>query len=200
MHPSTMLMQLDAETRELQPRVDSRWLDLLAGTVTRDIYLRQLACTYGFEAPTECALTYTPNLVVANRRERTRSGLIVQDLLALGMSPARITALPQCRDIAAFDDAAEALAWKYVLERPTQLHAAIRRNVLGRLPELANAVTYLSACDGVAAARWQQLGMLLDDVALRHRASSRIVAAARAAFELLDTWNTSGEVDVAVAR
>ncbi len=154
---------------------------------TRETYKSQLTCTYGFEAPIESALAYTPNLLVPDRRERTRSGLIAQDLLALGVPPAAVTALPQC-DVQQFKDPVEALGWKYVVERPTQLHSAIKRNLLGRMSEAANACSYLSACEGVAAARWRQLGMLLDEVANKHNAGDKIVEAARTAFACMAAW------------
>jgi heme oxygenase (biliverdin-IX-beta and delta-forming) len=120
-----MLARLDMETRDQHAEVDGYWLDLMASAVTREQYKTLLMRIYGFEAPIECALAYTPHLVVADRRERTRSGLVVQDLLALGITPGKVTALPQCPAIASFADPAEALGWKYVIERPTQLHSAI---------------------------------------------------------------------------
>jgi heme oxygenase len=182
-----MLNRLDIETRDHHASVDGYWLDLMASGVTRDTYRSHLMKLYGFEAPIESALAYTPHLIT-DRRERTRSGLIVQDLLALGITPARITALPQCTSIAQFDDPAEALGWKYVIERPTQLHGAIKRNVVSRVRDVANACAYLSSCDGIAAARWQQFGALLDEVAKRPGSGERIVAAAKIAFATMTEW------------
>src|ERR1044071_7421258 len=116
MHPpSSMLNRLDMETRDQHAEVDGHWLDLMASGVTRDQYKALLTRVYGFEAPIESALAYKPHLLVPDRRERTRSGLIAQDLLALGCTPGRITALPQCDDIGPFGDPAEALGWKYVI-------------------------------------------------------------------------------------
>jgi heme oxygenase len=186
--PSTMLHRLDKETRDLHADVDGFWLDLMAAGVTREQYKTVLVRIYGFEAPIESALAYTPHLVVADRRERMRSGLIVQDLLALGITPGRITALPQCPAIGAFADPEEALGWKYVIERPTQLHSAIKRNIVGRIADVANACSYLSAYDGIAPARWQQFGILLDDVARRPNASERLVSAAKHAFGAMREW------------
>jgi heme oxygenase len=117
-----------------------------------------------------------------------RSGLIAQDLLALGMSPGRIAALPTCERVGAFADPAEALGWKYVIDRPTQLHSAIKRNIVSRVPDSANACAYLSSCDGIAAARWQQFGLLLDDVARRPEATERMLGAAKAAFDAMTDW------------
>jgi heme oxygenase len=186
--PSTMLHQLDVETREHHAEVDGYWLDLMAAGVTRDHYRRLLTRLYGFESPLESAFAYTPHLVIADRRERTRSGLLAQDLLALGITPAKLTALPQCQTIAPFNDPGEALGWKYVIERPTQMHGAIKRNLVTRVDDVANACRYLSAFDGVAAARWQQLGALLDDVSTRPGASDRILMGAKAAFSCMTEW------------
>jgi len=189
LQPSSMLSRLDMETRAHHREVDAYWLDLMAVGVTRDQYKAHLVRTYGFEAPLESALAYTPQLVIADRRDRVRSGLIAQDLLALGITPAKVTALPQCRDIEPFENPAEALGWKYVIERPTQMHAAIKRNLINHVGELANACAYLSVCDGIAGARWQQFGSLLDDVAEDHqRASTSMIEGAHRAFSCMIGW------------
>src|SRR5262245_46107069 len=130
LQPLSMLTRLDLQTRAYHASVDACWLDLLEPGVTRDQYRRQMIRVYGFEAPLESALAYTPHLVIADRRERHRSGLIAQDLLALGVKPSSITALAQCSWIEPFADPTEALGWKYVAERHTQLHSAIMRNLI----------------------------------------------------------------------
>jgi heme oxygenase len=183
----SMLTRLDVETRELHAGVDSYWLDMMASGVTREQYRAQLVRAYGFEAPLESALITTPHLVLADRLDRTRSGLLAQDLLALGLTPARLTALSQCR-IASFDDPFQALGWKYVTERSTQLHSAIKRNIVQRVAGTANALAYLSASDGVAAARWQSLGMFLDELGSRPQAAERMITAAKAAFSAMGAW------------
>jgi heme oxygenase len=184
----TMLTRLESDTREYHRDVDSHWLDLMAAGVTRDAYRDLLVRIYGFEAAVETALAYTPHLVIGDRRERIRSGLIAQDLLALGVSRRKITDLPLCSSVASFADPAEALGWKYVIDRPTQLHGAIKRNVIARIDDVAHACSYLSACDGIAAARWQQFGVLVDDVAKRPGAADRMVAAAHQAFGAMRQW------------
>ncbi len=178
------LRLLDAETRDLHADVDRHWLDLMASGVTRETYRQHLERVYGFEAPLESALAYTKQLVIRDRMDRSRSGLIAQDLLALGMSPHKLAALPQCRDVGPFDSPAEALGWKYVIERPIQLHSAIKRNVVSRVGEMAHAMSYLSAYDGIAPARWHQLGVLLDSLGQ----DEKLVAAAREAFVTMAAW------------
>lgn len=189
MHPpSSMLNVLDMETRDFHSDADGYWLDLMASGVTREQYKAHLIRVYGFESPVESALAYTPHLIIPDRREHARTGLIAQDLLALNVSPAKIAALPQCDDIAGFADPEEALGWKYVVERPTQLYSAIKRNVLARIPDIANACAYLSAHDGIAAARWQHFGLLLDEIAKRPRGSEKLVSAAKTAFGAMTAW------------
>lgn len=183
-HTPASLQRLDAETRDLHADVDRHWLDLMASGVTRETYRQHLARVYGFEAPLESALAYTKQLVIRDRMDRARSGLIAQDLLSLGMSPHKLAALPQCKDISPFEDPAEALGWKYVVERPIQLHSAIKRNVVSRVGDMANALSYLSAYDGIAPARWHQLGLLLDTL----NAEEKLVNAARQAFMAMGEW------------
>jgi heme oxygenase len=185
---SSMLNLLDMETRDFHAETDAYWLDLMASGVTRELYCTHLCRVYGFESSLESGMAYTPNLIIADRRDHARSGLIVQDLMALGMSPQRAASLPQCCDVGPFRDPEEALGWKYVSERPTQLFSAIKRNVVARIPDVAHAVAYLSSFDGIAAARWQQFGLLLDDVARRPEATAKIVTAAKDAFAAINRW------------
>ena len=186
LEPSAMLARLDAATREHHAAIDGYWLDLMAQGVTSEQYSAQLVRVYGFEAPLESALAYTPNFIVADRRDLTRSGLIVQDLIAMGMKAAAASRLRQC-EIAPFPGPQEALGWWYVSERQSQLYNAIKRHLTARIPQLANACSFLSSYDGIAAARWQQLGTVLDTQAWKH-GPDPIIAAARAAFEQALQW------------
>lgn len=186
LEPSAMLARLDAATREHHAELDAFWLDLMAQGVTSEQYSAQLVRVYGFEAPLESALAYTPGFVVADRRDLTRSGLIVQDLIALGMKAAFASRLPQS-NIAPFASAQEALGWWYVSERQSQLYNAVKRHVTSRIPQVANACAFLGSYDGIAAARWQQLGAVLDAQTWKHGADP-IIAAARDAFEHALQW------------
>ena len=187
LQPSATLARLDAATRDHHAEVDGYWLDLMAQGVTREQYQAQLVRLYGFEAPLESAAAYTPNFVVADRRDLTRSGLIVQDLIALGMRPAVASRLPQCDAITAFHDPVEALGWWYVSERSSQLYNSVKRHVVSRLPDTAKACAFLASYDGVAAARWQQLGVVLDQQAWKH-GHEGMVAAANTAYECARRW------------
>jgi heme oxygenase len=185
-----MLMRLNMETRHEHSRADAPWLDLMGIDVSRARYLEALVAIYGFEAPIEAALALTPRIAaLLQLRHRARSGLIVQDLLALGLTPSKIARLPQC-GLAPFRDPAEALGWMYVVERATLLHDAVRRYLEGRLPATA-AYGYLSAYEGVAGARWHELGRVLDEVARFPTAPDHILTASRRAFACQREWFAS---------
>jgi heme oxygenase len=189
MQPSRMLTLLNMETRGDHSLADAPWLQLMDLDVTRTRYLEHLVAIYGFEAPIEAGLALTPRINARLQlRQRSRSGLIVQDLLALGMSPSKIARLPQCSVTVPFRDPAEALGWMYVIERATLLHDAVRRYLEGRLPRGIGSFEYLSAYDGVAGARWQEFGCVLDEVATAPQAVEHVVAATRTAFRYLRQW------------
>jgi hypothetical protein len=115
---SRMLIQLNLATRDHHVAADAPWLELLVPTVTKRQYIDHLIRVYGFEAPLEAALHYTPGLsALVDLRSRVRSGLIVQDLMRLGMSPGRIAGLGQ--RFVTFSSTIEALGWMYVAERAT---------------------------------------------------------------------------------
>jgi heme oxygenase len=180
------------ETRVMHPEADSPWVELMSIEVTRERYIETLIATYGFEAPIESAVALTPGVgAFLPLRPRARSGFIVQDLLGLGFSPSRIARLPQCCHVVPFRDAAEALGWMYVVERATLLHETVRHHLQARLPNI-RAWSYLSAYEGIAGKRWQELGQALDLVAQGDR-GDQIIAAAKAALTTLHQWLASEE-------
>lgn len=192
-----MLSRLNAETGVHHARADAPWLALLAADVRRANYIRQLVLTYGFEAPIESALSYTPGLVnIIKLRERARSGLLAQDLLALGLSPVQLTELPQCFSIMSFDDVAEALGWLYVVERATLQHDLVGNNVVHRIPAARKATSYLAASGSSALTRWQALGRALDRNAPTPAIADRIATAADRAFRQLHTWIDTNETEL----
>lgn len=184
-----MLTRLNLETRGLHRDADAIWVDLLTGEVTLDQYVAALTVAYGFEGPVESAVALTPGVTaLVPLRQRARSGYIVQDLLTLGLSPSRIARLPQCGQIVPFRDLAEALGWLYVVERATLLHDMVRRHVKQCLSGM-DAFSYLSAYDGVAGLRWQELGQALDAASGNDvDAQDQIVASSRDAFATQRIW------------
>jgi len=167
--------------------------------VTPHRYLKHLVKIYGFEAPLEAAFRYTPGFSgLIDLRARNRSGLLVQDLLRLGMSASRLADLPQ--RFTTFASAADALGWMYVIERATLLHGGVRRYLLQRLPELATATSYLAAYDGEAGLRWNELGNALDAVAQSPTVTHQIMRAANQALRALGDWFDPEPVAARVAQ
>ena len=190
----TMLARLDVETRAYHGGADSVWRSLMEGTATPATYMHQLSRVYGFEAPLEAALAYTPNLAsVIDVRSRVRSGLIAKDLLALGISAGKIAALPQCM-IAPFASVAEALGWMYVVERSASLHGAVRRYLIARFPRLEGATTYLASS---SEARWSAFVDALEPYVQTRPLQQQVVTGARDAFRCALDWFHGRE---AVAR
>ena len=181
---SRHLQQLNLATRHYHADVDRPWLGLLLPTVSKADYCAVLVRMYGFIAPCESAASYTPGLSRL-LDARARAGLIAQDLLTLGLSPAQVSSVPHCASITTFDSPAEALGWLYVIERSTLLHEGIRRHLLAQLRDIERACTYLSAHDGRG---WTAFGQTLDKAAMHDLESHALVAGAIRGFETLGSW------------
>lgn len=188
--PSTGLLRLNLETRSFHNDADEGWLALTRSVVSRPDYIRQLITTYGFEGPVEAAFAYTPHLkLFVELRERSRAGLIAKDLLALGLRANEISNIPQCL-IAPFSGPIEALGWMYVVERATLLHEHVRRHLLTWLPDAQDVTAYVSAYEGVANARWNELGHAIDRAVRTEPHMDDLIAAAKAGFRRLIDWST----------
>lgn len=186
---SALLMRLNLVTRQCHADVDEPWLALMHPTVTRADYLSQLVRTFGFVAPFEAACRYTPDLEgLLEGRHLSRAGLIAQDLLTLGLTPAQVANAPQCFSITTFRSVREALGWMYVIERATLLQDGIRRHLLTYLSEIQEATAYLTAFDGRVSDHWNTFGRMLDHVGSTTEAADEIIAAANAGFACAQRW------------
>jgi heme oxygenase len=183
-----MLTQLNLETRMHHADVDADQLTVLDefdATRYRDYLVR----TYGFEASVESALALTPGLErVIDLRQRAKAGRIAQDLLALGLRPNELSEVPLCTFIDDCDDVLDAMGWLYVLERRTLLHSAILRHLVARMPAIVDhAGSYLRSYEGIAGARWRDLGATYDQIATEMTAP-RVIAAAHQALWCQRDW------------
>lgn len=182
-----MLIQLNVATRLQHASADAAWLALTTNPVDKPTYVAQLVKVYGFEAPLESAFRYTPGVTsLLDLRARSRTGLLAQDLMRLGMSASQIAQLPQ--RFTTFTSAAEALGWMYVIERASLLHGNVRRNLVQHIPDVATATSYLSAYDGVTSLRWSELSSAFDIVATAPSVVSTVLRAARQAFIAMESW------------
>jgi heme oxygenase len=192
---SSLLTRLQAATRQWHAEVEQPWQSLLRPSVSRAEYLAQLVRTYGLMAPFESACKYTPNLPrIIDTRQQSRAGLLVQDLLNLGLSASQIASIPQCPGAASFVDVNEALAWLYVIERATPAHDSVRLHLKDVIPEVGGACSFLAAYDTRAQHRWETFAGALDrawDVF-----ELEIIAAAQESFEMVRMWLRSGTLQL----
>jgi len=183
---SKTLVRLNVETRCFHALADAPWLELIAPghRPTRLQYVQQLVATYGFEAPLEAALAYTPHLDgFIDLHRRFRSGLLAADLIALGVRPGEVAELRQCM-IAPFASVAEAFGWLYVHERATLLFSGVCTELVARLPHVEAATSALCTHRHL-----DSFGEALDRVARTPPIEDRIVSAALDAFRTLQVWH-----------
>lgn len=186
MQGSWILQRLDAETRALHAAADEKWHDLLRPDVTLSSYAAALERHYGFIAPYDAAIAYTPNLTL---RPRARTTLLVRDLLSLGRSPLQVATMPMCLEID-LDCPHAALGWIYVVERSALSHAVLLRHLSRRLP-----ITRCSAFLGVDAVPFGPAWADLDWALGKAKNLEAIVAGAREAFAVATSWFTDQAVD-----
>lgn len=163
---------------------------LFKATTTRDDYVAYLTRVYGFLAPLETALGEVEGLrPILDVHARSKTGQLVADLLALGMTLEQIAEIPQCLTIPAFRGPAAALGWLYVAERPTLAGPVLLRHVAMRLPaEAHSASRYLSSYAGTVGTMWRELGQAMDLFATTNVLADRVVAAACEGFRALNRW------------
>lgn len=184
------LLRLNVETRSFHAGADEPWLDLIAmrDTVTRFDYVQHLVQRYGFDAPLEAAIAYTPLVdSFVDTHSRFRAGAIAKDLLVLGVTPGEVANLRQCL-IAPFNSVAEALGWLYVHQRSTLLHAQVLGELSRRIPEIEPATSYLRGNAGHIGNTWDDFGQALDHVARTPATEQAIITAAKDAFRTAIDW------------
>ena len=188
---SKLLVRLSVETASLHLEADEPWRDLADPTrdLTRLDYVHHLVQRYGFDAPVEAALAYTPQLQeLFDVHDRFRAGPIAQDLLALGATPSEIAKLRQAM-ITPFSSASEAMGWLYVHQRCSLMFETTRHEIVRKLPELSFATSYLRTQKGHIGSSWDDLGQVFDTVAQTSMFAERVIASAREAFKVMIEWH-----------
>jgi heme oxygenase len=187
------LVHLNVETFAYHGSVDRFWLELVTPghATTQTEYMRRLVRVYGFDAPVEAAIAYTPRLLDSFELA-PRAGLIAGDLMTLGLEPSQVSKVRQCM-VAPFATVAEAMGWLYVHQRATLVHALVRRELLARLPQIADATMYLGAYANSTGAHWDDFGIALDRIATTPALQQRVLSAAGDAFRVAVAWFEAAE-------
>jgi heme oxygenase len=185
----SLLLRLNVATAAHHSALDAPWLELQQPTVTAGDYLHLLVHTYGLIAPFEGACRYTRGLEAYVDPSRLgRAGLLAQDLLALGLTPAQVASIEQCPAISTFRSPSEAIGWLYVLERSRPLHQGIKHALLCHVTGIDSAMTYLSSGTGHVGHHWATLGRIVEHAGATLEAAEDIVSAARDASEVCLAW------------
>ena len=181
-----MLSRLIAESRMHQSVADADGLELVAGEPGDARYLTYLLKRYGFEAPLESALSVAPGITeVIDLQARSKTTLLVHDLVSMGVPLARILEIPHAH-ISAFRDLRTALGWLYVSERSAATHNIVVRELVRRAPSLERSTRCFVDYDGLAGR--EALNRALDAVARTSADELAIVDGALHAFDHQHRW------------
>jgi len=189
LNETSLRQRLKRETTAAHQHLEAE-LGLLDPSLDVQRYLRVLETFYGFYVPVEIdvtrrAATESP----LGFPLRARAELIERDLLALGVSPADLAALPLCSDrpeLACVEDLAGCL---YVLEG-----ACLGGQVLSRLLHRRLGLTKRSGAAFFAGdeestlPRWTLIVAWLDGLPRTGASPTKIISAATAAFDAFARW------------
>lgn len=186
-----MLSRLEDETRVHHAAAYADRFAILDDSTLRG-YRRFLSSIYHFEYAVEARLVYVHELPIRFIATRLRTGLLADDLVALGTDPGLLSIFAKPLERPELASAAVALGWIYAIQRNTLGDAALYRALIPRLRDpLLKASRYLTAYANNVHQRWHELGVNLDHFAARPELADRIIAAADEAFTLQRQWYAS---------
>lgn len=201
---SLTLARLEYDTRDQHTAAEADRFRVL-DEPTRAGYQRFLASVFAFEYAIECKLVYVMGLSARFVATSLRTGLLGQDLLALGDHGPVLSIFARPVERPRFRDVLEALGWIYVMQRNMLHHGALYLALAPRLrPTLQTASRYLTCHVSDVYLRWHELGAQLDAAATTAERANEIVEAARYAFERQHAWfvetRTAPTIEVARSR
>jgi len=189
LNETSIRQRLKRETAAVHQQLEAQ-LGLLDPSLDVQQYRRALETFYGFYAPVEIDLT---RLAAAEMPLgfplRARAELIERDLLALGLSPADLAALPLCSDrpeLSCVEDLAGCL---YVLEGAC-LGGQVVSPLLHRRLGLANGsgAAFFAGDEEGTLPRWTVIVAWLDGLPRTGASTSKIISAASATFDAFARW------------
>ena len=189
LNETSLRRRLKHETAAEHQHLEAQ-LGLLDPSLDVHRYRRVLETFYGFYAPVEIDVT---RLAAAapplGFPLRARAALIERDLLALGLSPAALPALPLCRDrpkLSCVEDLAGCL---YVLEGAC-LGGQVLTPVLHRRLGLAkdSGAAFFAGDEEWTLPRWTVVVTWLDGLPRTGASTARTIRAAKATFNAFARW------------
>jgi len=151
-------------------------------------YRRVLETFYGFYVPVERDVT----LLAAAELPlgfplRARAELIERDLLALGLSPADLAALPRCVDRPELSGVEDLAGCLYVLEGAC-LGGQVLTPLLQRRLGLANCTAFFAGDEEGTLPRWIVVVAWLDGLPRTGASTTKVISAATATFDAFARW------------
>jgi heme oxygenase len=188
--PPTIRDLLREGTRVHHARAEAR-MPLMDDALTLDGYRETLARLLGFYDPLEARLAGADwRRIGLDPERRRKSQLLVADLQALGVAPARIAGLPRCADLPDARSLAGALGCLYVVEGATLGGQLVRRHVAARLglgPQ--EGCAFFTSYGAAVGPMWREYqDRLAIVVEAGDAAADDVVHAARQTFDALTRW------------
>jgi heme oxygenase len=190
---SPLHAQLRAATAALHGQLESQ-LDLLGAALSMRRYRRVLEVFLGFYSPVEAQLRLlAPAAPPLGVPLQARALLLQRDLVALGMTPADLTALPQCGALPRLHEPEHMAGCLYVLEGASLGGRIIARALDQRLALRNDSGAAFFGGDGAGTAvRWKRVLRWLEEFADSGAGDGarpeKIVASACETFSALARW------------
>jgi heme oxygenase len=189
LNETSLRQRLKRETAAVHQRLEAQ-LGLLDPSLDVHRYVRVLEMFYGFYLPVEIDVTrFVAAELPLGFPLRARAELIERDLLALGGSPAALSALPLCSDrpqLSCVEDLAGCL---YVLEGAClggRVVSALLNRRLG-LTKASGAAFFAGDEEGTLH-RWTVIVAWLDGLPRTGASSAKVISAATASFDAFARW------------
>jgi heme oxygenase len=181
----SLLEKLRSETRPAHESIEQA-MDLDHRLTSPAAYRTVLERFYGFHAAWEdraAAAFGEPEFFDPRRK----TGLLLQDLQALGLSPGAIAELPACSPMVPIADRFDVLGTMYVMEGSTLGGTIIARLVEERFGfTAATGCAYFRSYGSGVGSMWRQFRARLDAEASPD--TQAVVASAVLTFRHLQTW------------
>jgi heme oxygenase (biliverdin-IX-beta and delta-forming) len=190
-----LLLRLKTETRPHHERIEAA-VPLLRPDLSREAYQQHLARLLGFYHPVEQRLGECAQAWAAcglDFSARRKVGWLRADLLALGLRPEQLEALPECTALPMLSGLARAWGCLYVLEGSTLGGQILSRHIgrtLGVTPETGGA--FLRGYGEATGPMWRCLGEALSTCAVARVAPAAVVEGAQETFTRLEAWLREG--------
>ncbi len=181
--------RLRQETAESHQKLEDNPLSkaLLSPSVSVKDYQTYLTALFGVTIACEDQIFPAISHVITDLTDRYKSRLIIDDLLATGLSEAEIDALPVYRF--EFSTVAEALGIMYVLEGSTLGGKILYRHiheVLGLTPE--NGASYFWGYGLQTGNLWKSFISALTQFVDGHEERDGVIGSAKKTFIIIDNW------------